>query len=187
MQKKQPRILIYKRTHTGDPDYKGRFGINDCMGKVRNRNYDAVIGLGGKRPWKGFSKIAYRLNWVGINPIKHKCRDRRGKLVTFSKFFLYNEDGLFIKDIAPKLYQYLYVSSPYRRIVMSESLSEEAYHEAFNILESAHKYPISNPLSKCRPKTSNMCKKPNHCMQLTAESVTSFAKRRKSCAPSGVS
>jgi hypothetical protein len=26
---------------------------------------------------------------------------------------------------------------------------------------------------------------PNHCMQLTAESVTPFAKRRKSRAPSG--
>ncbi len=32
-----------------------------------------------------------------------------------------------------------------------------------------------------------LIKMPNHCMQLTAESVTSFAKSRKSCATSGVS
>jgi len=41
------RILIYKRTHTGDPDLKGRFGIHDCMGRVRDYDYDAVIGVGG--------------------------------------------------------------------------------------------------------------------------------------------
>ncbi len=28
------RILTYKRTHIGDPDSIGQFGINDCMGRV---------------------------------------------------------------------------------------------------------------------------------------------------------
>ena len=41
------RVLIYKRTHTDDPDRLGQFGINDCMGKVRDRDFDAVIGIGG--------------------------------------------------------------------------------------------------------------------------------------------
>ncbi|WP_112487513.1 hypothetical protein [Thiomonas sp. X19] len=41
------RILTYKRTHVGDPDEFGRFGINDCMGRVRGYRYDAVIGVGG--------------------------------------------------------------------------------------------------------------------------------------------
>ena len=38
------RILIYKRTHTGDSDAKGCFGIHDCMGSFRARDFDAVIG-----------------------------------------------------------------------------------------------------------------------------------------------
>jgi hypothetical protein len=38
------RILTYKRTHVGDPDQDGRFGIYDCMGRVRNYPFDAVIG-----------------------------------------------------------------------------------------------------------------------------------------------
>ena len=47
------RILIYKRTHTGDPDPEhGIFGeaadeATDCMGKVRGYGFDAVIGVGG--------------------------------------------------------------------------------------------------------------------------------------------
>lgn len=39
------KILTYKRTHTGDPDNSGHFGISDCMGVVRSYEYDAVLGL----------------------------------------------------------------------------------------------------------------------------------------------
>jgi hypothetical protein len=38
--------LVYKRTHPGDPDVGGRFGINDCMGQVRSWDFDAVVGVG---------------------------------------------------------------------------------------------------------------------------------------------
>jgi hypothetical protein len=41
------RILVYKRTHNGDPDQNGCFGAEDCMGMVRERHFDAVIGIGG--------------------------------------------------------------------------------------------------------------------------------------------
>ena len=30
------RILTCKQTHTGDPDRFGRFGVSDCIGRVRN-------------------------------------------------------------------------------------------------------------------------------------------------------
>ena len=41
---KKPIVLIYKRTHTGDPDKNGIFGINNCMGSVRDWEFYAVIG-----------------------------------------------------------------------------------------------------------------------------------------------
>src|SRR5437867_10741882 len=41
------QILTYKRTHNGDPDVYGCFGIHDCMGSVRDLPFDAVIGVGG--------------------------------------------------------------------------------------------------------------------------------------------
>jgi hypothetical protein len=42
------KVLIYKRTHTGDPTPEGVFGLSDCMGRVRAREYEAVIGVGGQ-------------------------------------------------------------------------------------------------------------------------------------------
>ena len=44
------KVLVYKRTHNGDPDANGCFGAYDCMGTVRDRQYDAVIGVGGIGP-----------------------------------------------------------------------------------------------------------------------------------------
>jgi hypothetical protein len=41
------RILVYKRTHIADSDPLGCFGVCDCMGKVRKRKFDAVVGVGG--------------------------------------------------------------------------------------------------------------------------------------------
>jgi hypothetical protein len=62
--------LIYKRTHIGDPDESGIFGVHDCMGQVRRWPFDAVIGVGGKNPWKDHKGIAYKINWIGLRPRK---------------------------------------------------------------------------------------------------------------------
>jgi len=62
------RILTYKRTHTGVPDFHGRFGNHGCMGRVRDFCFDAVIGVGGigaeARSWD----IAGKLTWIGVGP-----------------------------------------------------------------------------------------------------------------------
>ena len=88
------RTLIYKRTHTGDPDDKGRFGIHDCMGGVRGYAFDAVIGVGGRGSEAVASGIDRRINWVGLGAQKHPLKDVRGPLVTFDHFKLFVEDGL---------------------------------------------------------------------------------------------
>jgi len=36
------RTLIYKRTHPGDPDREGRFGIHGCMGRVRTWRFGGI-------------------------------------------------------------------------------------------------------------------------------------------------
>jgi hypothetical protein len=53
--------LVYKRTHTGDPNTQGVFGCHDCMGQIRRRSFDAVIGVGGKRPDQGHEGIAFKI------------------------------------------------------------------------------------------------------------------------------
>src|SRR6266487_386945 len=64
------RILVYKRTHNGDPDSNGCFGIDDCMGMVRYRPFDAVIGIGGIGSDAQANGIAGKVNWIGIGPRK---------------------------------------------------------------------------------------------------------------------
>jgi hypothetical protein len=61
-------ILIYKRTHRGDPDADGVFGIHDCMGSVRDFAYDAVVGVGGIGDDARAHGIAGKINWIGVGP-----------------------------------------------------------------------------------------------------------------------
>src|SRR2546425_11530153 len=65
------RTLIYKRTHSGDPDpTSGLFGVHDCMRRDRARMFDAVIGVGGSGDEPRRSRIAGKLTWVGIMTVE---------------------------------------------------------------------------------------------------------------------
>lgn len=101
------KVLIYKRTHKGDPNEEGVFGIHDCMGRIRNGNYDAVIGIGGNSPWKGQTEIKYKINWIGLEP-KKRVSLKRGKIVVFAHFELYDEKGANIRENYPNLFEYMY-------------------------------------------------------------------------------
>ncbi len=97
------RILTYKRTHTGDPDNRGIFGINDCMGTIRNRNFDAVVGIGSKSPWHDSKEISGKVTWVGVGPFRIKSPNHRGDLIAFEKFVLLDGNGPEFEKLAPNL------------------------------------------------------------------------------------
>jgi hypothetical protein len=135
------RILVYRRTHRGDPNSDGVFGINDCMKSVRDWSYDAVIGIGGSSPWPQDKAIAKKLNWIGINPTKHDPsfygRDTfGGKWITFEKFLLLDENGPPIEDCAPKLYKYMFEQGRIPRT--GKSFPEEIYEELMILLGLAN-------------------------------------------------
>lgn len=134
---KKPIVLIYKRTHKHDPREDGIFGIENCMGKIREWQFDAVIGIGGKRPWAEDKGIAKKINWIGVGATKHKVSSFTHKVVTFKNFCLFEEKGLLLETIAPKLSQYLYVENSRCRFVKSTSLNEEMYQEVLKVLELA--------------------------------------------------
>ena len=102
------RILTYKRTHTGDPNTAGTFGINDCMGSVRSLLYDAVIGVGGIGAEPRDYKIDGKITWVGIYPTKRPGGWRRGPLVNFQRFVLFDAGGPVLSTFAPALSKRLY-------------------------------------------------------------------------------
>ena len=96
-------ILVYKRTHSGDPDHAGCFGVHDCMGSIRDRNFDAVIGVGGIGEEAQAHRIDGKINWIGIGPQKVKVKGKRGAEVTFDHFLYYGTRGPDFRSVAPNL------------------------------------------------------------------------------------
>ena len=97
------RTLVYKMTHTGDPDeHSGVWGTRDCMGQDREQDFDAVIGVGGLSASGG---IARKLVWIGIDPLKSASRnpDWRGPEVRFRHFRYYGDQGPLFREIAQEL------------------------------------------------------------------------------------
>ena len=161
MQDGYKKVLIYKRTHRGDPGPDGIFGVHDCMGMVRDREYDAVIGVGGVRPWSGDEDIARKVNWVGIGPKKHKSNGR-GPLVTFDKYILLDSDGPFLEKIAPRLYRHMYIDS-HIRVLMSYSLPETIQREIKEILRLAEESQPSRGLVKTGAVKNTLTKRSCGC------------------------
>lgn len=126
------RILTYKRTHVGDPNHDGRFGIYNCMGRVRNYVFDAVIGVGGigQEP-KSFG-INRKINWVGIDPKRRDSLDGRGVVVTFEKFLLLEDHGPLLETLAPSLARRMYQGGA--RILLN-NYSDLEHGEATAILK----------------------------------------------------
>lgn len=165
------RILIYKRTHTGDPNKNGRFGINNCMGRVRSFNYEAVIGVGGIGQEPKQNKIDRRINWVGIGPIKTP----NSSTIEFKEFILLEHEGPLLEEIAPTLAKRVFERNA-RFILHDYNASEK--QEINKILSWAKThtpkiYTTSPPSSKpeCSTKCNSLkkikcrpleCKKPNN-------------------------
>jgi hypothetical protein len=136
------KILIYKRTHKQDPDINGIFGCQDCMGQVRNWDYDAVIGIGGSNPWKEDAGIRYKINWIGLEPKRINPHPNRGiNQVVFKHFELYEEKGESIKDNYPNLFEYMYKCR--KRFDMSSNLPKDVFDEIKMILDSIKDSPSS--------------------------------------------
>lgn len=127
------RILTYKRTHTGDPDEGGGFGIKDCMGRVRNWNFDAVIGVGGIGPEPRSHDIEGRVTWLGRNPAWHPHPLGYGQIVTFASFVLLDSSGPRLVGLAPLLARRMYEKGA-RVLLKSYSAEEKA--EAEVLLET---------------------------------------------------
>ena len=138
------RVLIYKRTHEGDPDpQKGVFGNHKCMKTVRGREYEAVIGVGGIRPWAKYKGIARKLTWIGIGAHKDKKDGEGNPLVTFDNFLYFGEKKPMLRDRAPALARRMYDGKA-RTLIVTPSSPE--WQEVKAILDLARNAPPSAQL-----------------------------------------
>lgn len=157
--RKLPRTFIYKRTHKRDPDSKGRFGIEDCMGRLRSCDFDAVVGVGGIGAWARAEGISAKLNWIGIGPRKTNLRGGRGPLVTFDRFVLFEEHGADFRSIAPTLARrLLYSKAP--RYLFSDKFSKVERAEVRRLLRLAQNAP---PSPTRRPRQTRLTNCPSRC------------------------
>lgn len=130
------RILTYKRTHTGDPDNDGSFGINGCMGQVRGYAFEAVIGVGGIGAEPRAYGIDRKINWVGINPKPSRHQVNGAPIISFEHFVLLEHDGPLLHIHAPNLARRMYENGA--RILLT-GYSEEEKSEAVSIISWARK------------------------------------------------
>jgi hypothetical protein len=160
------RTLIYKRTHTGDPDPKtGVFGNNDCMGSVRERQFDAVIGIGGIGPEAKNHGIAGKLNWVGIGPI-YDGRERRGPRLRFRHFWYRGDYGPLLQEKYRALARRMYDKNARSFMHSASAKGERLDREVKEILRLAKDAPRPRQMAqrysrdiadKCLPKSRSIC------------------------------
>ena len=134
--KTERRVLIYKRTHIGDPNQRGEFGCHDCMGRIRGYTYEAVIGIGGSGYEPRSQGIDRRITWVGVGPHQWPPIHPRGApVVTFDRFRLLDKRGARLRDFAPGLAKYFF--SKHRRFFLTNGLSAAIEREIDRILKLA--------------------------------------------------
>lgn len=149
------RVFIYKRTHDGDPDANGCFGACDCMGAARDRDYDAVIGVGGIGNEARTNGIAGQVNWIGIGPHKTYV-GKRGPHVTFDHFVCYGIDGPDFRALAPVLAERMYT---YNVRSLLRGLSKREQTEAVAIVERAAGAPPSPGLEIAEGRAKAVCRR----------------------------
>ena len=107
------KVLIYKQTHIADfddPGESGVFGINDCMGRVRDTDFDHVVGL-----YKG------EVSWVGVDGRRLPWPGHASRLV-FDHFWrvLPNEHipaGSLLQLVPHRAHARIPLSNNYRTVV----------------------------------------------------------------------
>ncbi|MCG9720187.1 hypothetical protein [Shewanella sp. Isolate7] len=151
-------IFVYKRTHVGDPNVEGEFGINDCMGEIRDYDFDAVIGVGGLGDEPCSYGIDRKINWIGIKPTRIKGSEvHRADILKFEKFVLLESTGPIFEQRAPLLAKRLYQEGA--RFVFTSMTGKER-EEAINILASCLSLPSIESIKipeKCNLSSSNPC------------------------------
>lgn len=113
------------------------------MGVVRDREYDAVIGVGGIGSEAQTSGIARMVNWIGVGPHKRYV-GKRGPEVTFDHFVYFGLDGPDFCAWAPVLAKRMYEHNV--RSVL-QGLTAEEMTEALAIVALADDAPPSPALT----------------------------------------
>jgi hypothetical protein len=176
------RTLVYLRTHSGDPDEAGVFGIHDCMGEVRTWCFEAVIGVGGMSAEARSRGISGKVTWIGIGPQKHDG-PHGAPLVTFDHFLYFGDDGLDFRGEAPTLGRRMYRTGHHVRTVMDDLSAQEQAEVAKLLLlaKDALPSPARNISADDEDAPSSERKPCRTCCEPPYEEEVEATPRRRKC------
>jgi hypothetical protein len=131
------KTLVYKRTHVGDPNPDGVFGIYDCMGRARGWKFDAVIGVGGIGDEPARHGIAGKVTWIGIGPHRYLEAGKRGPVITFDRFLSYGTRGPSFATCAPILSRRIYEQNIRALIALANAAERREVAQLLSLAENA--------------------------------------------------
>ncbi len=126
------------------------------MGRVREWHFEAVIGIGGIGQEPASRGIDRKIMWIGIGPVEVDVDDNDNRILAFEHFYLRDEKGRLLRDIAPRLAKRLFKQFGPRTLLV------DANDEVESILKLARnapaspalvKYAVQSTRYKCSPKT----------------------------------
>lgn len=170
-------ILTYKRTHTGDPNPAGQFGVNDCMGRVRGWHFDAAIGVGGLGREPRAYGIEGRVTWVGVNPTWSIHSEGWGYIVTFESFKLLDASGPMLHELSPLLAARMYEKKA-RVLLKSYSPAEKA--EAQELIQTVLGSSAMAPGTRSRRTLFHSKQVSTVCRPATKQFIQADAASRRS-------
>ncbi len=148
------RVLVYKRTHAGDPNARGEFGCSDCMGPVRSWNFDAVIGVGGIGRDAIVGGVAGMVNWIGIDP--HKTTGAyEHPILTFDHFLDLHDEKLDFREVAPLIAERIYSKNIRATMTFTPAERKEIEKLLKRAENSAASIALSEVTAVAKPKRRN--------------------------------
>ena len=122
------------------------------MGRVRSWGFEAVIGVGGVGGEPRSHGLDGKVNWIGIGP-HNVGTAKRGPVLTFDRFCLFESKGPSFSKLAPRLAARLY-SRNVR--VLRDSLDDGERREVERVLALA-KDARPSSAGPGSPTTSEAC------------------------------
>jgi len=110
------------------------------MGIVREREFDAVVGVGGIGSEAQANGIDGQVNWIGIGAHKRYVENKRGPEILFDHFLYFGTDGPDFRTLAPLLAQRMY-GAGVRSLL--DGMSDAEQEEAEGIVRLAEGEPPS--------------------------------------------
>ncbi len=113
------RTLIYKRTRPAILMPRGVSAFTTAWAKSGSGTSKLSLEWVASALKPSAARVGRKVNWIGIRPRKRTAAGKRGPVVTFDHFHLFESDGPSFQELAPQLAHRMYSKNV--RVVMVDT------------------------------------------------------------------